>query len=87
MLYLADYFDLADDLTHHAGRHYSGQLASSTANFGSQGSMQGRVPAMSKLESIASSAVRAADKVQASLIIVYTHTGQPLTFWSRAAIM
>ena len=32
-------------------------------------------PVMSKLESIASSAVRAADKVQASLIIVYTHTG------------
>ena len=32
-------------------------------------------PVMSKLESIASSAVRAADKVHASLIIVYTHTG------------
>ena len=32
-------------------------------------------PVMSKLESIASSAVRAADKVQAALIIVYTHTG------------
>lgn len=34
-------------------------------------------PIMSKLESIASSAVRAADKVHASLIIVYTHTGLP----------
>lgn len=33
-------------------------------------------PYLSKLESIASSAVRAADKVQASLIVVYTHTGQ-----------
>ncbi|KAG1667784.1 hypothetical protein FOA52_010821 [Chlamydomonas sp. UWO 241] len=33
-------------------------------------------PYLSKLESIASSAVRAADKVRASLIVVYTHTGQ-----------
>jgi len=33
-------------------------------------------PYLSKLESIASSAVRAADKVNASLIVVYTHTGQ-----------
>jgi len=32
-------------------------------------------PLLSKLESIASSAVRAADKVGASLIIVYTHSG------------
>jgi pyruvate kinase len=32
-------------------------------------------PYLSKLESIASSAVRAADKVGASLIVVYTHTG------------
>lgn len=31
--------------------------------------------AMSKVESLASSAVKAADKVQASLIVVYTHTG------------
>eukprot|EP00798_Chlamydomonas_sp_ICE-L_P008473 gene8473-4834_t len=38
-----------------------------------------RAPFLSKLESIASSAVRAADKLQASLIIVYTHTGQTLT--------
>lgn len=33
-------------------------------------------PYLSKLESIASSAVRAADKVKAGLIIVYTHTGK-----------
>ncbi|KAI8472796.1 MAG: pyruvate kinase [Monoraphidium minutum] len=32
-------------------------------------------PYLSKIESIASSAVRAADKVKASLIVVYTHTG------------
>lgn len=32
-------------------------------------------PYLSKLESISSSAVRAADKVGASLIVVYTHTG------------
>ena len=33
------------------------------------------VPLLSKLESIASSAVRAADKVGAALIIVYTQSG------------
>eukprot|EP00879_Flechtneria_rotunda_P021199 GHRR01022332.1.p1 GENE.GHRR01022332.1~~GHRR01022332.1.p1 ORF type:complete len:557 (+),score=186.89 GHRR01022332.1:438-2108(+) len=33
-------------------------------------------PYLSKLESISSSAVRAADKVGASLIVVYTHTGR-----------
>lgn len=33
-------------------------------------------PYLSKLESISSSAVRAADKVGASLIVVYTHTGE-----------
>jgi hypothetical protein len=33
-------------------------------------------PYLSKIESIASSAVRAADKVKASLIVVYTHTGE-----------
>eukprot|EP00878_Enallax_costatus_P018273 GHUV01019230.1.p1 GENE.GHUV01019230.1~~GHUV01019230.1.p1 ORF type:complete len:547 (+),score=119.51 GHUV01019230.1:802-2442(+) len=33
-------------------------------------------PYISKLESISSSAVRAADKVGASLIVVYTHTGR-----------
>ena len=38
-----------------------------------------RVPYLSKLESIASSAVRAADKVKAALIIVYTQSGQPLS--------
>lgn len=32
---------------------------------------------MTKLESIASSAVRAADKVGAALIIVYTQSGAP----------
>ena len=37
----------------------------------------GRVPYLSKLESVASSAVRAADKVGAALIIVYTQTGTP----------
>ncbi len=35
-------------------------------------------PLLSKLESIASSAVRAADKVGASLIIVCTQSGAPL---------
>ena len=35
-------------------------------------------PYMSKLESVASSAVKAADKVGASLIIVFTNTGKPL---------
>ncbi len=34
---------------------------------------------MTKLESIASSAVRAADKVGASLIIVYTQSGPHCT--------
>jgi len=34
------------------------------------------IPYLSKIESIASSAVRAADKVKASLIVVYTHTGR-----------
>lgn len=33
-------------------------------------------PYLSKLESIASSAVRCADKVKAGLIVVYTHTGK-----------
>jgi hypothetical protein len=37
----------------------------------------GGSPYMSKLESIASSAVKAADKVGASLIVVFTHTGMP----------
>eukprot|EP00877_Chromochloris_zofingiensis_P009758 jgi/Chrzof1/5035/Cz15g09100.t1_PYK1[v5.2] len=38
--------------------------------------LYGSSPYLSKLESIASSAVRAADKVGASLIVVYTHTGR-----------
>jgi hypothetical protein len=42
---------------------------------GSSQRLYGSSPYLSKLESIASSAVRAADKVQASLIVVYTHTG------------
>lgn len=37
--------------------------------------LMGESAYLSKLESIASSAVRAADKVCASLVIVYTHTG------------
>ncbi len=48
----------------------------STAGLGSTSSLGAKSPVMSKLESIASSAVRAADKVHASLIIVYTHTGE-----------
>ncbi len=36
-------------------------------------------PLLTKLESIASSAVRAADKVGASLIIVYTQSGAPMS--------
>ncbi len=35
-------------------------------------------PYMSKLESVASSAVKAADKVGASLIIVFTNTGMAI---------
>jgi len=40
-----------------------------------QGTRAAGSPLMTKLESIASSAVRAADKVGASLIIVYTQSG------------
>lgn len=59
------------------GRPPNGQFGS-MAQFGSTASLghKSASPVMSKLESIASSAVRAADKVHASLIIVYTHTGQ-----------
>ena len=39
-------------------------------------SIMTKTPYLSKLEAIASSAVRAADKVQAKLILCYTHTGQ-----------
>ena len=41
-------------------------------------------PLLSKLESIASSAVRAADKVGASLIIVYTQSGAPFSIAEEA---
>jgi pyruvate kinase len=41
----------------------------------SSGKLYHGSPYISKLESISSSAVRAADKVGASLIVVYTHTG------------
>ena len=43
-------------------------------------------PYLSKLESISSSAVRAADKVGASLIVVYTHTGERAGCAGRASI-
>lgn len=57
---------------------YPSQHFGSTPKLGHRSSS----PVMSKLESIASSAVRAADKVQAALIIVYTHTGlEPFWFW------
>jgi pyruvate kinase len=42
----------------------------------SSGKLYHGSPYISKLESISSSAVRAADKVGASLIVVYTHTGE-----------
>lgn len=42
----------------------------------SSGRLYHGAPYISKLESISSSAVRAADKVGASLIVVYTHTGR-----------
>lgn len=57
------------------GRVPNGKFGS-TAGLGSTSSLGAKSPVMSKLESIASSAVRAADKVHASLIIVYTHTGE-----------
>jgi len=52
-----------------------GNLHSMKANEAEVQSLK-RTPYLSKLESICSSAVRAADKVRASLIVVYTHTGQ-----------
>jgi len=60
---------------HVSGRVPNGKFGS-TAGLGSTSSLGAKSPVMSKLESIASSAVRAADKVHASLIIVYTHTGE-----------
>lgn len=44
------------------------------SHFANQHNNRAAMP--SKMESIASSAVRAADKVGASLIVVYTHTGE-----------
>ncbi|KAG2492389.1 hypothetical protein HYH03_009335 [Edaphochlamys debaryana] len=59
------------------------QVASGTSLAGmgyghaaTSGAAYNRSPYISKLESIASSAVRAADRVGASLIVVYTHTGK-----------
>ncbi|GAX81790.1 hypothetical protein CEUSTIGMA_g9218.t1 [Chlamydomonas eustigma] len=51
-------------------------LVGMTAAQAHQQSPVNKTPYLSKLEAIASSAVRAADKVQAKLIVVYTHTGQ-----------
>jgi len=62
---------LADAPVHAAGQATT-ELAQAVAH-GRSGPV--RSPFLSKLESIASSAVRAADKVAASLILVYTHTG------------
>ncbi|KAK9828408.1 hypothetical protein WJX81_005360 [Elliptochloris bilobata] len=56
-------------------RHDSQAQLTRAANLGS--------PLLSKLESIASSAVRAADKVGASLIIVYTRSGQTASLVSK----
>ena len=66
----------------HAGNGSSGSMYPAV-QFGSTPKLGHRSasPVMSKLESIASSAVRAADKVHASLIIVYTHTGPTCAFW------
>jgi len=41
---------------------------------------------LTKLESLAASAVRSADKVSAKLIIVYTQTGLLLLFWSQGPL-
>ncbi len=70
-----------DGLPSRRGHGSMGLLSHEHKQFGSQGNLSGSgrhasgSPYMSKLESIASSAVRAADKVMASLIIVYTHSG------------
>lgn len=61
------------------GGMYPSQHFGSTPKLGHRSSS----PVMSKLESIASSAVRAADKVQAALIIVYTHTGHTASLVSK----
>lgn len=73
-----------DGLPSRRGHGSMGLLSHEHKQFGSQGNLSGSgrhasgSPYMSKLESIASSAVRAADKVMASLIIVYTHSGARL---------
>ena len=70
-----------DGLPPRRGHGSMGLLSHDHRQFGSGGNLSGSgrhasgSPYMSKLESIASSAVRAADKVMASLIIVYTHSG------------
>ncbi|KAL3153441.1 hypothetical protein ABBQ38_011776 [Trebouxia sp. C0009 RCD-2024] len=61
------------------GGMFPSQYFGSTPKLGQRSSS----PVMSKLESIASSAVRAADKVQAALIIVYTHTGHTASLVSK----
>jgi hypothetical protein len=57
----------------------------SGVNFGSMGNVlkQSSTPFLSRQEAIASSAVRAADKVAASLIIVYTQTGHTASLVSK----
>ena len=52
------------------------QLLGSSQNLGRIEEHREPTSYMTKLESVASSAVRAADKVNASLIIVYTQTGK-----------
>ena len=74
----------SDGLPPRRGHGSMGLLSYEHRQFGSGGNLSGSgrhaggSPYMSKLESIASSAVRAADKVMASLIIVYTHSGAHL---------
>lgn len=89
---MMDFSDHADglqrtdsDVAHRqtsTGRVPNGKFGS-TAGLGSTSSLGAKTPVMSKLESIASSAVRAADKVHASLIIVYTHTGHTASLVSK----
>ncbi|GIL72321.1 hypothetical protein Vretifemale_2686, partial [Volvox reticuliferus] len=62
---------------HHVSGHASGRASPSVRS--TTGTLYGGGPTgpyMGKLESIASSAVRAAEKVKASLIVVYTHTSR-----------
>ncbi|PNW77193.1 hypothetical protein CHLRE_10g426292v5 [Chlamydomonas reinhardtii] len=65
--------------SHHGHGHAPSGRASSPSVRSTTGTVYGGGPAgpyMGKLESIASSAVRAAEKVKASLIVVYTHTSR-----------